>query len=137
MMEVFFGSPMAVAMTVGVIALLAVIGWHFVNRDSINHWGWSLAGLGAFGLAACFGAIFRDDYVDSVLASTDPSVPPGLFATDSWVSYVGYAGGAVALGGWIAGLFLRRPNQRRILFFVVSAAIIVKIVVVEGARLSV
>lgn len=137
MIESLFGSTMATITTLGIVLLIAIVGWHAAKRDAIKHWGLSTVIIGALGLAVCFGAVFRDHYIDSVEASIDPSASPGVFAVDSPVSYVGYLGGAVAIGALTAGLFMQKPRQRRALFFVMAAAMFVKVVVVEGARLGV
>ncbi|GAA2184171.1 hypothetical protein GCM10009785_30980 [Brooklawnia cerclae] len=137
MIESLFGTTMATITTLGILLLIVIVAWHVAKRDVIKRWGLSMVIIGVLGLAVCFGAVFRDDYIDSVVATTDPSVSPGLFAADSPVSYVGYAGGAVTILALIAGAFLRKPEQRRVLFFVMAAAMFVKVVVVEGARLGV
>lgn len=127
---------MSIATTAGIVALAAIYAWHIARRRSINHWGLSMAGVGLLGLAVCFGAIFRDNYVDSIVATTDPTVEAGLFPVDSGVSYLGSVGGALAIAALLAGIFVRRPQHRQVLFFVIGAAMLAKVIVVESARVA-
>lgn len=134
MFNQFLGSPLSIVATLGNVALLGMIGYHVVNRGSITHWGRSLAAFGVGGLAVCFAAVFRDSYIDSIVATSDLSRNPGLFPADGLVSSLSTAGGAVALLSLLTGVFLRKPSQQRNLFFIASAAVVAKILIVEISR---
>ncbi|MFT9078294.1 hypothetical protein [Ethanoligenens sp.] len=133
-MNMYFGNFVTAVSTLMVCALIAYIIYTAVKQKKIEHWGRRIALLAFFGLVTCCFVAVRDGYVLSVNASIDSAVKAGLFKIDSLQSTLCCIGGAIIAFSSISSIFVKNPKYRKAMFFVLSAAIIFKTLVVEISR---
>lgn len=114
--------------------ILLIVGWNYRKRDQIQNWGWRIGLLLMVGLALCFAAVFRDGYIHSVMASTDPQIAPGLFPVSGLVSNTAMAMGfgLLALGGF--SLFQRDARKKKWIFGLIFMVIAAKTIFIEISR---
>ncbi|MFC2662583.1 MAG: hypothetical protein ACFNYI_05465 [Eubacterium sp.] len=71
----------------------------------------------------------------SVQHAIDGSCAPGLFPLVSLPNIIGCIGAAVIILAAITALIARRQQMREVCFFMMSGGVILKIVVIEIARI--
>lgn len=113
------------------VMIIFYIGISIKNRRKINYWGRRVLILATVGLVLCFTAVFRDGYIDSLTGGR------GLFLLDSITIQLAYAGGAVIGFAVLTAVIIRKQNYRKWMFYLLSAAIVFKLIVVEFSRLLV
>lgn len=128
------GNIISTLSTLLVVVTLVYIGWTVVKQKDITHWGRRIALLAILGLVVCCFVATRDSYHLSVQASFDSTVTAGLFALDSLQSNLCcIAGGIIALTG-ISSIFVKNQHYRRAVFFILSAAFVLKVLIIEISR---
>lgn len=132
----YFSNGIEIVTTVTLCLLIAYILFHVIKGKSVKCWGRRTALLAAFGLLVCCFAATRDNYHLSVQASFDKSVSAGLFTLQSIQSTLGAIGGGIIALSGICSIFLKKQKTRRILFYLMSVEIIMKIIVVEISRIT-
>ena len=134
-MKLYFGNAITTVTTLMLFALLGFIGWSVVNRSSIQYWGRRSTVLLVFGLVICCFAAARDGFDKTVQAAIDGSCAPGLFSLVSIPAITGYVGAAAILVAAVATVFTRSQHMRELWFYVMSGGVMLKIAVVEIARI--
>ncbi|MDD8048458.1 MAG: hypothetical protein PHH04_02525 [Thomasclavelia sp.] len=134
-MKMYFENFVTSATSVMLIGMIGFIIYTIVNRNNIDYWGRRVLFVAAFGLLiCCFGAA-RDGLDKTIQFSIDGSCNPGIFSLTSIpIIIASIAGGVIFVTG-IATLFLKTQDVRQILFYIMSSAILIKIVVIEIGRI--
>ncbi|MBN2696982.1 MAG: hypothetical protein JXR38_05525, partial [Bacilli bacterium] len=87
------------------------------------------------GLVLCIVVAYRDSYHLSVMAMTDPSLQGGVFAANSFQSTLCMILGAVNMLTVLSAVIIRKASYREWMFYVLAAAIIIKVLVIESSLL--
>lgn len=134
-MKLYFGNAVTTAVTVMILVLLGFIGWSILNRTSIQYWGRRSVMLLAFGLVVCCFAAARDGLDRTIQHAIDGSSAPGLFPLVSVPTIVGCVGAALILIAAIATPIAKTKKMREAWFWVMSGGVVMKIAVIEIARI--
>ncbi len=134
-MKLYFGNAVTTAVTVMILVLLGFIGWSVLNRTSIQYWGRRSVMLLAFGLVVCCFAAARDGLDKTIQHAIDGSTAPGLFPLVSVPTIVGCVGAALILIAAIAAPIAKTQKMREAWFWVMSGGVVMKIAVIEIARI--
>ena len=135
MVKLYFGSTTSTVTTLMILSMMGFIGYSVWNQDTIHYWGRRTLFLLAYGLVVCCFAAARDGFDKSVQAAIDGSCVPGLFSLTSIPAIVGYIGAAAILVAAAATVFTRSQHMRELWFYVMSGGVMLKITVVEIARI--
>jgi len=130
----YFGDSLSTMTTLLITGVLGFILVTLAIHRRIPLWGRRVLVLSAWGFTACVFAAARDGYYLSVQASTNPGITPGLFSADSAQSVLGSLGGAIIVLCAILCLFIRNQKFRKTFFFVISAIVAAKVLLVELER---
>lgn len=133
-MNLYFEDTVTTITTVLVLSIIIYIITIISRHKKIELWGRQIALLAIWGLAVCILVAVRDKYYLSVQASMDSKITPGLFTIESVQSNLCCIAGAVIAFCTISSIFIKKQNYRKIMFFVLSATILFKILVIELAR---
>lgn len=117
-----------------VCAVVFYIIYTAIKQKQIEHWGRRISLLALFGLLTCCFVATRDSYYLSIQASFDTEVTAGLFKIDSLQSTLCCIGGAIIAFSSLSSVFIKSQKYRKAMFFVLSAAIIIKILIIEISR---
>ena len=123
--------------TIMILVLLGFIGESIANRTNINYWGRRSLFLLAYGLVICCFAAARDGLDKTIQNTIDGSCAPGMFSLVSIPNLIGCIGAAVIIIAAIATPIARSQHMRQIWFYVMSSGIMMKILVMEAARIIV
>ena len=134
-MKLYFGSVTNTVTTWMILSLMGFIGYSVWNQDAIHYWGRRTLFLLAYGLLICCFATARDGFDKTVQAAIDGSCAPGLFSLVSIPAIAGYVGAAAILVAAVATVFTRSQHMRELWFYVMSGGVMLKIAVVEIARI--
>ena len=134
-MKLYFGNGVTTATTLMILALLGFVGYSIFHRAHIEYWGRRSAILLIFGLVICCFAAARDGFDKTVQAAIDGSCAPGLFSLVSIPAITGYVVAAAILVAAVATVFTRSQHMRDLWFYVMSGGMMLKIAVVEIARI--
>lgn len=135
-MACYFGDALCTLTTLLIMGVMGFMGVTIAYQRRINSWGIRVGSLTIWGFLACIFAAARDKYYLSIQASTSPDVLPGLFAADSAQSVLGSLSGAILIITALTCLFIRKQPYRKVVFFIISAIILLKIFLIEIARIS-
>lgn len=130
----YFGDALSTLTTLLLLGVLAYISFTLGHRRKIALWGGRVGILSALGFLTGIFAAARDSYYLSVQASGNPNAAPGLFAVDSVQSIIGSLVGAMMIICAISCLFVNKQPYRKVMFFVISAMTLVKIIIIETGR---
>ena len=134
-MGLYFGNLTALLSTILLLAMFVFIGYTLVKQKSIRKWGRRIASLALLGLIVCCFVAARDGYQLSVQASFDNAVTAGLFKVDSIQSTLCCIGGGIIALICLLSIFIKNQKFRKVVFFVLSSAIIIKMLVIEISRI--
>lgn len=134
-MKLYFGNGITLVTTVMIIILLGFIGYSIWNRNIITFWGRRTLLLFVFGLVICCLAATRDGLDQTIQCTIDGSCAPGLFSLSSIPTMIGCIGAAMIIVAFIATPITKSQHMRAIWFYVMSSGILLKIVVIEFARI--
>ncbi len=134
-MKLYFGDRMTTVTTIMLIALAAFIGYSVWNRDTISFWGRRNLFLLIYGLVICCFAAARDGLDKTIQAAIDGSCAPGIFPLVSIPTIVGCIGAAMIIVAAVATPIARSQQMREIWFYVMSSGVMLKIVIMEIARM--
>ena len=134
-MKLYFGNAVTAVTTVMMLALLGFIVCSVAGCGHISYWGRRSAFLLVFGLVVCCFAAARDGLDKTVQNAIDGSCAPGLFSLVSIPAITGYVGAAAILVAAVATVFTRSQHMRELWFYVMSGGVMLKIAVVEIARI--
>lgn len=133
-MELYFGNALSVVASIMVIMATGYIVYTVAKQKNITAWGRRTALLAVFGLIICCVVATRDNYHLSVQASFDDSIKAGIFSLQSIQSTICCIGGAVIAYASLSSVFVKSQKYRKVMFFTLGSAMIVKMLVVEISR---
>lgn len=136
-MKLYFGNTVTTVTTIMILVLLGFIGESIVNQSNINYWGRRSLFLLAYGLIICCFATARDGLDKTIQNTIDGSCAPGLFSLVSIPNLIGCIGAAIIIIAVIATPIAKSQHMRQIWFYVMSGGIMMKILVMEVARIIV
>ena len=120
-----------------ILVLLGFIGESIANRTNINYWGRRSLFLLAYGLVICCFAAARDGLDKTIQNTIDGSCAPGMFSLVSIPNLIGCIGAAIIIIAAIATPIAKSQHMRQIWFCVMSGGVMIKILVMEVARIIV
>lgn len=136
-MKLYFGNTVTTVTTIMLLLLLGFIGESIANRTNINYWGRRSLFLLIYGLTICCFAAARDGLDKTIQNTIDGSCAPGVFSLVSIPNLIGCIGAVIIIIAAIATLIARSQHTRQIWFYIMSGGIMMKILVMEIARMIV
>lgn len=133
-MSLYFGGIIETVSTFLVVATVVYIVFTVARHKNVEYWGRKITVLAVVGLVLCCFVATRDGYHLSVQASFDDTVEAGVFAINSIQSYLCSIGGAVISLSVISSIVVRKQKYRKVMFFVLSMTVVLKIFVIEISR---
>ena len=134
-MKLYLGSMVTTVTTFMILSLVGFIGYSIINRGNINFWGRrSLFGM-IYGLVICCFAAARDGLDKTIQYTIDESCNPGIFSLVSVPNIIGCIGAAIIIIAAIATLIAKSQHMREIWFYVMSGGVMIKVAVMEIARI--
>ena len=130
-MKLYFGNMVTTITTIMIIALVGFIGYSVWNR----YWGCRNSFLLMYGLVICCFAAARDGLDKTIQAAVDGSCTPGIFPLISIPTIVGCIGAAMIIVAAVATPIAKSQRMREIWFYVMSSGVMLKVVVMELARI--
>lgn len=134
-MKLYFGNGITLVTTVMIIILLGFIGYSICNRNIITFWGRRILLLFVLGLVICCLAATRDGLDQTIQHAIDGSCAPGLFSLISIPTMIGCIGAAMIIVAFIATPITKSQHMRQIWFYIMSSGILLKVIVIELARI--
>ena len=136
-MKLYFGNTVTTVTTIMLLILVGFIGESIVNRSIINYWGRRSLFLLVYGLTICCFAAARDGLDKTIQNTIDGSCAPGVFSLISIPNLIGSIGAAIIIIAAIATPIAKSQHMRQIWFYVMSGGVMLKILVMEAARIIV
>lgn len=136
-MKLYFENTVTTVTTIMLLVLLGFIGTSIWNRSNISYWGRRSMFLLVYGLTICCFAAARDGLDKTIQNMIDGSCSLGLFPLVSIPNLIGCIGAAVIIIAAIATPIAKSQHMREIWFYVMSGGIMMKILVMEIARIIV
>ena len=136
-MKLYFGNTVTTVTTIMLFILVGFIGESIANRTNINYWGRRSLFLLAYGLTICCFAAARDGLDKTIQNTIDGSCAPGMFSLISIPNLIGCIGAAIIIIAAIATPIAKSQHMKQIWFYVMSGGVMLKILVMEAARIIV
>ena len=136
-MKLYFGNTITTVTTIMLLILVGVIGESIANRTNINYWGRRSLFFLVYGLVICCFAAARDGLDKTIQNTIDGSCAPGVFPLISIPNLIGCVGAAIIIIAAIATPIAKSQYMRQIWFYVMSGGVMLKILVMEAARIIV
>ncbi len=136
-MKLYFGNTVTTFTTIMLLLLLGFIGESIANRTNINYWGRRSLFLLIYGLTICCFAAARDGLDKTIQNTIDGSCASGVFSLVSIPNLIGCIGAVIIIIAAIATPIARSQHTRQIWFYIMSGGIVMKIFVMEIARMIV
>ena len=136
-MKLYFGNAVTTVTTIMILVLLGFIGESIANRTSINYWGRRSLFLLAYGLVICCFAAARDGLDKTIQNTINGSCAPGVFSLVSIPNLSGCIGATIIIISAVATPIAKSQHMRQIWFYVMSSGVMLKILVMEVARIIV
>lgn len=136
-MKLYFGNTVTAATTIMILVLLGFIGESIANRTNINYWGRRSLFLLVYGLVICCFAAARDGLDKTIQNTIDGSCELGVFPLISIPNLIGCIGAAIIIIAAIATPIAKSQHMRQIWFYVMSGGVMLKILIMEAARIIV
>lgn len=134
-MKLYFGNATTTATTIMILCLLGFMGYTVVHRENVTYWGRRSLLLLVFGLVICCFAAARDGLDKTIQNAGDGSCAPGIFPLVSFPNLIGCIGAAVIVVAAIATPIAKSQQAREVWFYVMSGGALLKIAVMEIARI--
>ena len=134
-MKLYFGNATTTATTIMILCLLGFMGYTVVHRENVTYWGRRSLLLRVFGLVICCFAAARDGLDKTIQNAVDGSCAPGVFPLVSFPNLIGCIGAAVIVIAAIATPIAKSQQAREVWFYVMSGGALLKIAVMEIARI--
>lgn len=134
-MKLYFGNTTTTATTIMILCLLGFMGYTVVHRENVTYWGRRSLLLLVFGLVICCFAAARDGLDKTIQNAVDGSCAPGVFPLVSFPNLIGCIGAAVIVIAAIATPIAKSQQAREVWFYVMSGGALLKIAVMEIARI--
>ena len=126
-MKLYFGNMVTTVTTLMIVSLVGFVGYSISNRRSLF--------ILAYSLVICCFAAARDGLDKTIQYTIDGSCNPGIFSLVSVPNIVGCVGAAIIIIAAIATPIAKSQHMREIWFYVMSGGVMLKIVVMEIARI--
>ena len=136
-MKLYFGNTVTTVTTIMILVLLGFIGESIANRTNITYWGRRNLFLLAYGLVICCFAAARDGLDKTIQNTIDGSCELGVFPLISIPNLIGCVGAAIIIIAAIATPIAKSQHMRQICFYVMSGGVMLKILIMEAARIIV
>lgn len=136
-MKLYFGNMVTAVTTIMILVLLGFIGESIANRTNINYWGRRSLFLLVYGLVICCFAAARDGLDKTIQNTIDGSCELGVFPLISIPNLIGCIGAAIIIIAAIATPIAKSQHMRQIWFYVMSGGVMLKILIMEAARIIV
>lgn len=136
-MKLYFGNTISTVTTLSILLLIAFIIFAVARRGIITHWGLMSLILLVFGLTVCCLAATRDGLDKTVQHTIDGSCNPGIFPLLSFPNIIGCIGALMIIVAAIAVPIASSQYSKQIWFYIMSGGVMLKIVIVEIARIFV
>ena len=136
-MKLYFGNTVTTVTTIMLFILVGFIGESIANRTNINYWGRRSLFLLGYGLTICCFAAARDGLDKTIQNTIDGSCAPGMFSLISIPNLIGCIGAAIIIIAAIATPIAKSQHMKQIWFYVMSGGVMLKILVMEAARIIV
>ena len=134
-MKLYFGNTVTTVTTIMILVLLGFIGESIAKRININYWGRRSLFLLVYGLVICCFAAARDGLEKTIQNTIDGSCAPGMFSLVGIPNLIGCIGAAIIIIAAIATPIAKSQHMRQIWFYVMSGGVMLKILVMEAARI--
>lgn len=134
-MKLYFGNATTTATTIMILCLLGFMGYTVVHWENVTYWGRRSLLLLVFGLVICCFAAARDGLDKTIQNAVDGSCAPGVFPLVSFPNLIGCIGAAVIVVAAIATPIAKSQQAREVWFYVMSGGALLKIAVMEIARI--
>lgn len=134
-MKLYFGNATTTATTIMILCLLGFMVYTVVHRNTVTYWGRRSLFLLMFGLVICCFAAARDGLDKTIQNAVDGSCAPGIFPLISFPNLIGCIGAAIIVIAAIATPIAKSQLTREVWFYVMSSGVILKIGVMEIARI--
>lgn len=134
-MKLYFGNTVTTVTTIMLLLLFGFIGTSIWTRSNINCWGRRSLFLLVYGLTICCFTAARDGLDKTIQNTIDGSCATGLFPLVSIPNLIGCIGAAIIIIAAIATPIAKTQHMREIWFYIMSGGVMMKIVVIEIARL--
>lgn len=134
-MKLYFGNMVTTVTTLMILSLLGFIGYSVYHRDQVNFWGRRSLLVLAYGLVICCFAAARDGLDKTIQFTIDGSCEPGIFSLVSVPNIAGCVGAAIIIVAAIATPIAKSQRVREIWFYMMSAGALLKVAVMEVARI--
>ena len=134
-MKLYFRNATTTATTIMILCLLGFMGYTVVHRENVTYWGRRSLLLLVFGLVICCFAAARDGLDKTIQNAVDGSCAPGVFPLVSFPNLIGCIGAAVIVIAAIATPIAKSQQAREVWFYVMSGGALLKIAVMEIARI--
>lgn len=129
MYNLFFGDLWSILSTLFLLIVFTYMVLAVVKHKKIELWGRKTFVLAVTGLLLCIFAVLRDDYAMALQGGT------GVFPLESLQINLAYFGGAVIGFSTLSSIFISNQKYRKVMFFILSSAIILKAGVIEISRI--
>ena len=117
------------------LILIGFIGESIGNHSNINYWGRRSLFLLVYGLTICCFAAARDGLDKTIQNTIDGNCAPGVFPLISIPNLIGCIGAAMIIVAAVATPIAKSQRMREIWFYVMSSGVMLKVVVMELARI--
>lgn len=134
-MKLYFGNTVTTVTTLMILSLAGFVGYSISNRGNINFWGRRSLFVLIYGLVICCFAAARDGLDKTIQYTIDGSCDPGIFSLMSIPNIIGCVGAAIIIIAAVATPIAKSQHMREIWFYVMSGGVVLKVAVVEIARL--
>ena len=134
-MKLYIGNTVTTITTFMILSLAGFVGYSISNRGNINFWGRRSLFVLIYGLVICCFAAARDGLDKTIQYTIDGSCDPGIFSLMSIPNIIGCVGAAIIIIAAIATPIAKSQHMREMWFYVMSGGAVLKVAVVEIARL--
>ena len=134
-MKLYFGNAVTTITTLMILSLVGFIGYTISNRSNIHFWGRRSLFVLAYGLVICCFAATRDGLDKTIQYTIDGSCNPGIFSLVSIPNIIGCVGATIIIVAAIVTPIAKSQHMREIWLYVMSGGVMLKIVVMEIARI--
>ncbi len=134
-MKLYLGNMVTTVTTFMILSLVGFIEYSIINRGNINFWGRRSLFVMIYGLVICCFAAARDGLDKTIQYTIDESCNPGIFSLVSVPNIIGCIGAAIIIIAAIATLIAKSQHMREIWFYVMSGGVMIKVAVMEIARI--
>ena len=136
-MKLYFGNMVTTVTTLMIVSLVGFVGYSISNRSNISFWGRRSLFVLVYGLVICCFAAARDGLDKTIQNTIDGSCAPGMFSLISIPNLIGCIGAAIIIIAAIATPIAKSQHMKQIWFYVMSGGVMLKILVMEAARIIV